>query len=175
VTLKSPQGKVVTIISQAGGADNGGHNFCNTTLDDESAGASIQTVTPAQNPYTGSFKPASPLSAFDGQNPNGTWTLNVSDHGPVDTGSVRTFSLIITAYTCSTTASASPLGTGGGDALAAIGPPSQFTAYPEMKGQPLAALLTGDFARPFGPEAEAILRAGFLPRRYDHLARLLSG
>ncbi len=172
VTLKSPSGKVITLINQAGGVNNDGINFCNTTLDDESTGASIQTITPAENPYTGSFKPASPLSAFDGLNPNGTWTLNVSDHGPADTGSVRSFSLIITTYSCSTTSSVTPLETQGGDELAVAGPP-QFFALPEMKGQSLAALLTDAFA--VGPEAEALLRAGFLPRRYDHLARLLSG
>jgi subtilisin-like proprotein convertase family protein len=167
VTLKSPSGKVVTLINQAGGVNNSGHNFCNTTLDDESAGASIQNITSTGNPYTGSFKPNSPLSAFDGLNPNGTWTLNVSDRGAVDTGTVRSFSLIITTYSCSTTSFAEPLDAPGGDALAAV--------VPEAQGLSPLALLTGDFARRFGPEAEALLRAGLLPRRYDHLARLLSG
>lgn len=120
VTLKSPQGTVVTLIEQAGGVGNGGHNFCNTTLDDESTGVSIQNIAEGGAPYTGSFKPKSPLSAFDGQNPNGTWTLNVSDRAAADTGSVRSFSLIITD-SCSTTASLSPLETEiGGDALAAL-------------------------------------------------------
>lgn len=109
MTLKSPQGTTVTIINQAGGVNNGGHNFCNTVLDDESAGASIQNITPAQAPYTGSFKPASPLSAFDGQNANGTWTLNVSDRGLQDSGNIRAFSLIITPLGCSTTAQATPV------------------------------------------------------------------
>ncbi|HKQ52672.1 MAG TPA: proprotein convertase P-domain-containing protein, partial [Pyrinomonadaceae bacterium] len=103
VTLKSPQGTVVTLIDRAGGVNNEGHNFCNTTLDDESAGSSIEGITPEQAPYTGTFKPAGPLSAFDGENPNGTWTLNVSDRAAEDTGSLRTFSLVITPYTCSTT------------------------------------------------------------------------
>ncbi|MGB7925396.1 MAG: proprotein convertase P-domain-containing protein [Pyrinomonadaceae bacterium] len=108
LTLKSPQGTVVTLINQAGGANNNGHNFCNTVLDDEAA-ALIQNVAPAGAPYTGSFKPSSPLSAFDGQNPNGTWTLNVAGRGAGDTGSVRAFSLIITPNSCSTTALASPI------------------------------------------------------------------
>ena len=155
VTLKSPQGTVVTLTSRPGGPNNNGVNFCNTTLDDESAGASIQTITPATAPYTGSFKPIDALSAFDGQNPNGTWTLNVKDVAEGDVGHVRNFSLIISVYTCSTTAFASPLETGG-----------QTTP---------ATLLASDFAWPNGTESVALLRAAFLPRRYDHLARLLSG
>ncbi|HJU53890.1 MAG TPA: proprotein convertase P-domain-containing protein [Pyrinomonadaceae bacterium] len=174
VTLKSPQGTVVTLINQAGGVNNDGQNFCNTTLDDESAGASIQNVVPTQAPFTGSFKPNSPLSAFDGQNPNGTWTLNVSDRGALDTGSVRTFSLIITAYSCSTTASASPLETESDRALVLLLLPPQLFAGPEMREQSTAALLDDAWDTHGAVETEA-LRAAFMPRRYDHLARLLSG
>lgn len=122
VTLKSPQGTVVTLMNQPGGVNNSGHNFCNTVLDDESASGSIQNITPAQAPYAASFKPAGPLSAFDGQNPNGTWVLNVSDRNALDTGSVRTFSLVITAYVCSTVASAAPLGAEGDRTLAVATP-----------------------------------------------------
>jgi subtilisin-like proprotein convertase family protein len=121
ITLKSPQGTIVTLIDQAGGVNNSGQNFCNTVLDDEAAGASsIQDITPAGAPYTGSFTPTSALSAFDGQNPNGTWILNVSDRGPADIGSVRAFSLIITPFACSTTALANPVETRGDLALASL-------------------------------------------------------
>ena len=43
---------------------------------------------------TGSFSPNNPLSAFDGENANGTWTINVSDNAGGDTGSVQRFSFI---------------------------------------------------------------------------------
>jgi len=131
VTWKAPQGTIVTLMSQPGGAGNSGTNFCNTTLDDESAGASIQNVTSAQNPYTASYKPNSPLSAFDGQISNGTWTLNVSDRASQDTGSVRTFSLIITTYSCSTTALATPFeGQGSDSVLASLGTGGDSAAAP---------------------------------------------
>lgn len=120
VTLKSPQGTIVTLMNQPGGVNNSGDNFCNTTLDDESAGGSIQGITPGQNPYTGSFQPASPLSAFDGQTPNGTWTVNISDRGAVDAGNLRAFSLIITTPACSTTALATPAGIAGNGSLASL-------------------------------------------------------
>jgi subtilisin-like proprotein convertase family protein len=137
-TLKSPAGTVVTILSQPGGAANSGHNFCNTLLDDESTGGSIQTITSAQAPYAASFKPANPLSAFDGQDPNGTWTLVVSDRAATNTGSVRTFILGITTYACSTTASIRTEGSPGGYELASasLGGPSGATACELNAGLP---------------------------------------
>jgi hypothetical protein len=99
ITLTSPQGATVTLMNQPGGALNNGRNFCNTVLDD-SATALIQAITPAGAPYTGSFKPASPLAAFNGQNGNGTWTLTITDVFPLDGGNVRAFSLVFTSFVC---------------------------------------------------------------------------
>jgi subtilisin-like proprotein convertase family protein len=97
--LTSPSGTVVDVINRAGGSTNSGNNFCQTVLRDGSAN-SIQTVTPAQAPYTGTFAPANAQSAFAGENADGTWTLNVSDGALFDTGTVRAFSLETTAFSC---------------------------------------------------------------------------
>ncbi len=43
---------------------------------------------------TGNFSPINPLSALDGENGDGNWTINISDNASLDTGSVRRFSLI---------------------------------------------------------------------------------
>src|SRR6266498_3323829 len=102
ITLTSPQGATVTLMNQPGGPLNRRNNFCNTVLDDN-ATALIQGISPAGAPYTGSFKPASPLAAFNGQNGNGTWTLTVSDVASFDGGNVRAFSLAFTTFTCSST------------------------------------------------------------------------
>jgi uncharacterized repeat protein (TIGR01451 family) len=102
VTLTSPQGKTVSLINQPDFGGDSGNNFCHTLLDDESTGRSIQDVVAADAPNTGSFKPDSPLKAFEGENPNGTWVLNVSDRAFADIGSVRAFSLIISAAKCDT-------------------------------------------------------------------------
>jgi subtilisin family serine protease len=99
VTLTSPQGTSITLMSQPGGFNNFGRNFCNTLLDDSAADL-IQAITPAGSPYTGAFKPASPLAAFNGQNGNGTWTLTVTDVFPLDGGNVRAFSLTFTNIVC---------------------------------------------------------------------------
>jgi len=99
VKLTSPSGTTVTLINRAGGTGNSGNNFCQTLLEDD-ATDSIQGVLISQAPFVGSFKPANPLSAFIGEASAGTWTLNVSDLASIDTGSVRSFSLLINGFTC---------------------------------------------------------------------------
>jgi subtilisin-like proprotein convertase family protein len=97
--LTSPAGTTVTLISQAGGAGNSGNNFCQTQLVDGAAN-SIQNVLISQAPFTGTFAPANPQSAFAGQVADGTWTLNVSDNAFIDTGSVRAFSIATRGFSC---------------------------------------------------------------------------
>lgn len=101
VTLTSPQGKTVPLIDRIGLGNNSGNNFCNTRLDDEATSVNVQSLVTANAPHTGTFKPATPLTSFDGENPNGTWVLNVSDRVGGDVGSVRAFSLIISDSSCS--------------------------------------------------------------------------
>jgi len=129
--LKSPSGASINLITGTGGD---GNNFCQTTLDDETSGASIQTLTAANAPYTGTFKPDDSLSLFRGESANGTWTLNVSDTVLGNTGSVRAFSLLFsgaqyscnaapadtTAPSCTSTGSASLTTQDTGTGLAAI-------------------------------------------------------
>jgi uncharacterized repeat protein (TIGR01451 family) len=99
--LQSPLGTTVRVISRA---DLDGHNFCQVVLDDDTANPSIQTVTSSQAPFTGTWQPNSPLAAFKGENPNGTWNLIAIDHFGQDTGSIRAFSLVITPAMCSSLA-----------------------------------------------------------------------
>jgi subtilisin-like proprotein convertase family protein len=97
--LTSPSGTTVMLFSRAGGELNSSNNFCQTVLDD-SASSSIQNVLPSDAPFTGTFKPAQPLAGFNGEDPNGTWVLNVSDNASFDTGNVRAFSLIMSGFVC---------------------------------------------------------------------------
>ena len=73
LVLRSPQGTEVTLLqSICADQDDMLLNF-----DDESmAGYGTFPCPPVNN---GTYKPLSPLSAFDGENPNGTWTLTVID------------------------------------------------------------------------------------------------
>ncbi|HEV8428171.1 MAG TPA: proprotein convertase P-domain-containing protein [Pyrinomonadaceae bacterium] len=97
--LKSPSGASINLITGTGGD---GNNFCQTTLDDETSGASIQTLTSTNAPFTGTFKPDDSLSLFRGESANGIWTLNVSDTALSNSGTVRAFSLLFsgTQYSC---------------------------------------------------------------------------
>lgn len=100
MTLRSPSGTPVLVINNAGGS---GTNFCQTVLDDASGGGNIQSVGAANAPFTGSFTPNSPLSAFNAETANGNWTLEVQDFFIFDTGNIRAFSLIITPAVCDAT------------------------------------------------------------------------
>ncbi|MBL0202416.1 MAG: M36 family metallopeptidase [Chitinophagaceae bacterium] len=96
-TLTSPLGTTVTIVNRRGGTRE---NICTTLLDDDGAFPALSTVTSSSGQtLSGNFAPDNPLSAFDGQNANGVWTLNVSDNASVDIGSMRRFSLIISSAT----------------------------------------------------------------------------
>jgi len=91
--LTSPLGTSVVLVNRRGGTRE---NICNTLLDDDGGFPALSTVTSTSGQFlSGNFTPDNPLSAFDGQNPNGTWTLNVSDNAGIDVGSMRRFSLLI--------------------------------------------------------------------------------
>ena len=104
ITLRSSSGTVVKLMNQPGaGEPSSGINFCNTVFDDESGASSIQSIVPGGNPYTGTFLPVEALSAFQGEDPNGTWILNVADTVAQDVGHVRAFSLIVSDVVCGAT------------------------------------------------------------------------
>jgi hypothetical protein len=97
--LTSPAATTVTMLDRPGGTGNTGNHFCQTRLDDVAAN-SIQTIVSVGAPWVGTFRPKNPLSAFIGEDPNGVWTLRVADLKPVDTGTVRRFSVRITHPLC---------------------------------------------------------------------------
>ncbi|RLB94870.1 MAG: hypothetical protein DRH50_05770, partial [Deltaproteobacteria bacterium] len=91
VYLKSPTGTEIELFTDIGGS---GDNFTNTILD---AGASIN-IADASAPFTGRFLPeggTNVLNSFDGENPNGTWTLKIEDDATGDTGTLDDWELTI--------------------------------------------------------------------------------
>ena len=96
--LTAPNGTTTaTFMAQRGGTTE---NICATTIDDQSAGPNVSTIPSATGTFvSGTYKPETtgPLSVFNGINADGNWTLNVSDNAAIDTGSMRRFSLVITA------------------------------------------------------------------------------
>ena len=59
-------------------AGDEGEDLTNTVLDDE-ASTAFANVSPQDAPFSGSYRPNGALTDFDGENPNGTWTLEISD------------------------------------------------------------------------------------------------
>lgn len=90
IELQSPVGTTVTLSNRRGGS---GHNFINTVFDDEAATA----IGSSSAPFTGSFRPDQLLSAFDGQDAFGVWTLRVADRAALDAGSINRWGIDITA------------------------------------------------------------------------------
>jgi subtilisin-like proprotein convertase family protein len=86
VYLISPQGTRVELFTGVGGA---GDNFTNTTLDDDCA----TPITGGAAPFTGCYSPEGSLSAFDGEDSSGVWTLEVTDGFSQDTGDLQWWSL----------------------------------------------------------------------------------
>jgi subtilisin family serine protease len=104
IDLVAPSGTAVRLIDRV---DLDGNHFCQTVLDDEGGGAPIQGVETEDAPFTGSFLPATPLAVLQGEAPNGTWKIRVTDFFPEDSATVRSFGLVLTGAVCS------PAGGGG--------------------------------------------------------------
>lgn len=98
ITLTSPAGTTVAIMTNVGGS---GDNL-NDLFDDSAAtnisahnGTSTDSATGAP-PYSHSAQPTAALSAFNGQNAAGTWTLTICDSAGADTGTFTRADLYLT-------------------------------------------------------------------------------
>jgi len=78
----------VTIINQVGA---GGDNFINTILND----SATTPIGSGVAPFTGSFQPSSPLSAFNGLAVNGSWVLAIDDLASGDSGVLKAWCLVL--------------------------------------------------------------------------------
>jgi subtilisin-like proprotein convertase family protein len=90
VFLISPSGRKVELFTDVGANLA---NFTDTTLDDSAS----TSITLGRAPFSGSFRPEGKLSDFNGDSPNGVWTLQVIDDAPRDVGVLNSWSLQLTA------------------------------------------------------------------------------
>jgi len=95
LSLIPPVGAPITLANRLGGSSN---DFVNTVFDDEAA----TPIASGSPPFTGSFRPESPLSAADGINAQGAWKLKVVDAAGIDVGNIESWTLTLTfpAATC---------------------------------------------------------------------------
>jgi len=84
------------LIDSRGGS---GDNFIGTILNDSAA----NPISGGTAPFTGSFRPETPLAVFNfaAGLGDGFWRLSISDSAVGDTGSLRRWCLVI-SYTCPT-------------------------------------------------------------------------
>jgi len=123
ISLKSPTGVISTLSYRRGGS---GDNFLSTIFDDEATKA----ISAGVAPFSGSFKPETLLSRFDGINARGTWTLTVEDKARRDTGKLNKWALSISGVTTSTTVLVKKTDgeVSGGDSPVSEAPPTAIEA-----------------------------------------------
>jgi hypothetical protein len=85
ITL-SHSGITDTLVKRRGGD---GDNFISTRLFD----AATNPVSSGNAPFTGDFKPDSPLKSFLGLDPNGEWKLSIYDGAAGNTGYLQAWGL----------------------------------------------------------------------------------
>jgi subtilisin-like proprotein convertase family protein len=96
VFLVSPTGTRVELFTDVGGS---GQDFTNTLLDDEATKSITTGAAPFNSSTSGSYQPEGKLSDFDGEDPNGTWILQVTDDEGNDVGTLESWSLILNTQT----------------------------------------------------------------------------
>lgn len=88
----------VTIVDRPGTTGSGfgcsADNYNGIVLDDEGT-VSIESACADNLTSPPNYRPNNPLSAFDGQNSAGAWTINVSDRAGQDLGTLVSWSVII--------------------------------------------------------------------------------
>lgn len=85
IAMLSPQGTQVNVFNRSCTSNDN----INATFDDQGS-AIVCAAT-----ITGNVVPAQPLSALNGQNPNGTWTFGVMDQAADDTGTIVSYTLTV--------------------------------------------------------------------------------
>jgi subtilisin-like proprotein convertase family protein len=104
ISLVGPDGTTVALSNRRGGSgDNfgSGATDCSgtfTVFDDAAATA----ISAGSAPFAGTFRPDSPLTAFNGKPSEGNWTLKINDAASGDSGALYCWQLEITRaqYEC---------------------------------------------------------------------------
>src|SRR3954469_7936241 len=130
MTVTSPAGTGVTLTTDNGGSfDN---VFAGTHWDADAAPGGVPTATPTPlaghvqiHPYSNGvtatpLAPEEALGAFIGENPNGTWTITVSDDGTSGVGNLLSWGLDI-------------------QSLPATPPPASASSYTQSPGAAISA------------------------------------
>ena len=93
IFLESPSGTVVCLnLYDPSNEYLEGEDYVDTVFDDEAE----VPIGEAEPPFPGRYQPEDPLSAFDGEDAQGTWRLHIYDAYYGDTGTLESVELMIT-------------------------------------------------------------------------------
>ena len=97
MTLTSPQGTTTLI-----GSNNGGNNdnVYSGTIWDDMASNTVSDVTYINGITATPLIPEGAMSAFIGEDPNGTWTITITDNEAIDIGILSSWSLTFDTGRC---------------------------------------------------------------------------
>ncbi len=98
ITITSPAGTVVTLTT-----DNGAGNdnvFNGTVWDDDASNDTATDHAYVNLTLASPLVPEGALAAFIGEDPNGTWTITISDDLAGDGGSLDSWSIDLVTFTC---------------------------------------------------------------------------
>ncbi len=127
--LIAPTGARSSLVPMAGGAQ--GTDFVGTIFSDEAP----STLPSGSPPYTGTFRPDTPLSVMDSQSTRGTWTLEVTS---LFGGTIDGWSLMVVP---------TPPRLSVGDVEITEGNSgSTMVAFPVLLSNPIDQVVTVDFA-----------------------------
>ena len=88
IFLIAPNGTRIELSTNNGDL---GDNYSGTVFDDEA----VETIIDGLPPFAGTYQPEGFLGVVDGDGTSGTWTLEIRDFFPGDTGMLNSWSLII--------------------------------------------------------------------------------
>lgn len=100
ISLVGPDNTTVPLVEDRGGiaGKNFGTSCANRTVLDDAATTAVGSGSP---PFAGTFRPESPLQAFNGKSgaaANGVWKLRIKDDAGSDVGALQCWSITFTEH-----------------------------------------------------------------------------
>jgi cysteine-rich repeat protein len=97
--LTAPSGRRIDLVTDLGGSND--NIYAGTTIDDQAGMPASDTPLPPDGTPFPTVAGEGALSAFLGEDPNGTWTLTVVDDAAGNTGTLNGWTLsVVTAAVC---------------------------------------------------------------------------
>jgi subtilisin-like proprotein convertase family protein len=121
ITLTSPAGTTIRIVSDLGGSND---DVFDGTLWDDSAATPVTDAVFTNHVVATPLSPEDSLDAFRGEDPNGVWTLAITDDAAGQTGSLASWQIDVATLASAPYETTSQFARSASLAIAATGTPS---------------------------------------------------